>query len=220
MNLVICKYIGLVLFIVLLFILVSHYIDYNRINNDLNIQQSEHPIPEVINLMLEKKQPTMFRYELELWDGFDLLIGENYENIISVLKDNKILETNCQKLYLKPYELSLTKRWDIKCHKTSKSWNELNNNPIIENSYMHLIACFSGMGTICFISPKHKNEINNNKDFKNELTLNSDKYEHITIPLRPCNMIYIPFGWYYYIYSGVENEYCTLLDMKCITYFN
>lgn len=203
-----------------IFIIISHYIDYNRINNKLNIQQSEHPLPDIIDIMIEKRQPTLFRYELELWDGFDLLIGQSYDDIIDVLKDNKVLEYNCQKIYLKPYELPFTKKWDIKCHKTSKSWTDLGQKPIIENIYIHLLACFSGMATICLISPKHKKDIKKYKNFKDELVLNPDKYEHITIPIRPCNMFYIPFGWYYYIYSGIENEYCVLLDMKCITYFN
>ena len=214
------KYIILLILIIIIFILVSHYIDYQRINTSINIQQSEHPLPDIIDLMLDKRQPSLFRYELELWDGFDLLIGQSYENIISVIKDNKILEYNCQKIYLKPFELPLTRKWDIKCHKTSKGWNEIGQKPIMENSYRHLISCFSGMATICLISPKHNIDISNKQNFKNEIADNTEKYEHITIPLRPSHMIYIPYGWYYYIYSGVVNEYCVLLDMKCITYFN
>jgi hypothetical protein len=214
------KYLILIIIIIAIFIVVSHYIDYNRINNEINIQQSEHPLPDIIDAMIEKRHPSLFRYELELWDGFDLLIGQSYEDIIEVLKDNKVLEYNCQKIYLKPFELPLTKKWDIKCHKTSKSWNELGQEPITETAYMHLLACFSGMATICLISPKHKKDIKKHKNFKDELVANPDKYDHITIPIRPCNMIYVPFGWHYYIYSGVENEYCVLLDMKCITYFN
>lgn len=225
------KYIILIAVILILFILLSHYIDYTRINTEINIQQSEHPNNQVIDVMLSKKQPTIFRYELELWDGYDLLVGQQYEDIIDVLKNNKLLETNVQKIYLKPYELPLTKKWNIKCHKISKNWEDQDNMPICEDTFLHLVACFSGIATICLISPKHKNDINklnnpklskndNYKNFKKELENNSDKYEHITIPLRPCNMIYIPYGWFYYIYSGKEGEYCALFDAKCITYFN
>ena len=216
------KYLTLLFIIVLTFVIVSHYIDYKRINKTLNIQQSEQPLPDVIDLMLNKRQPTIFRYELELWDGFDLLIGQSYEDIISVIKDNKVLEYNCQKIYLKPFSLPLTKKWEIKCHKTSKTWNDLSLTPINENNYRHLVACFSGMATICLISPKHTDYISKNskKDFKKELEEKPDDYEYITIPLRPCHMIYIPYGWNYYIYSGLNEQYCVLLDMKCITYFN
>jgi hypothetical protein len=223
------KYIILLFIIIILFILISHYIDYTRINNDIHIQQSEHPSNDVISIMLSKKQPSIFRYELELWDGYDLLIGQQYDDIIHVLKNNKVLEHNVQQIYLKPYELPLTRKWNIKCHKITKNWNDIDTMPHYEDSYLHLIACFSGIATICLISPKHKQDINtithnpkstNHKNFKKELETNSDKYEHITIPLRPCNMIYIPYGWYYYIYSGKIDEYIAIFDAKCITYFN
>lgn len=223
------KYIFLLLIVLILFILISHYINYTKINTEIHIQQSEHPNNNVIDIMLSKKQPTIFRYELELWDGYDLLVGQSYEDIIDVLKNNKLLESNVQNIYLKPYELPLTKKWNIKCHKIYKTWNDQDNTPIYEDKYLHLIACFSGIATICLISPKHNNDINkinndkthiNYKNFKKELENNSDKYEHISIPLRPCNMIYIPYGWYYYIYSGKLNNYCVLFDAKCITYFN
>lgn len=251
------KYIILVLIIIILFILISHYINNTRINDELNIQQSEHPNNDVINIMLSKKSPTIFRYELELWDGIDLLIGQQYDDIIEILKNNKTIEYNIQKIYLKPYELPLTSKWDIKCHKTYDTWNELNNKPIKEDSYLHLISCISGMATICLISPKHTNYINkhsnnfkqilenyndndNNNDNNNELeneNINNnnekeekekekgkekgkekEKLDYITIPIRPSNMIYIPYGWYYYIYSGKQNEYCVLFDAKCNTY--
>ena len=48
---------------------------------------------------------------------------------------------------------------------------------------------FTGLLTICFISPKHKNVIetikNKNIDFREYLTLNGekDKVEYITIPI-------------------------------------
>jgi hypothetical protein len=217
------KYIILIIITLILFILFSHYLDYNRINNDLNIQQSEHPTLEVIDLMLKKRQPTLFRYELELWDGFDLLIGQSYEDIISVMKNNKVLEYNCQNIYLKPYALPLTKNWNIKCYKIHTLWNDLDNTPTRENKYMHIVACLSGMATICLISPKHHKQIeklkNTKIDIKDEI-IKENQWDYITIPIRPCNMIYIPFGWYYYLYNGVENNYCVLLDMKCNTYLD
>jgi hypothetical protein len=264
------KYIVLLLIILILFILVSHYINNTRINEELNIQQSEHPNNEVINIMLSKKSPTIFRYELELWDGIDLLIGQSYEDIIEILKNNKIIEYNIQKIYLKPYELPLTRKWDIKCHKIYDTWNKLDNKPTKEDSYLHLISCISGLATICLISPKHTNYINqhshtfknilenyNDNDYKNKKESNeesnkesneesnkesneesnkesnkesneesnkesnkesNEEFDYITIPIRPSNMIYIPYGWFYYLYSGKENEYCVIFDAKCKTY--
>ena len=41
-----------------------------------------------------------------------------------------------------------------------------------------------------------------------------DSVEYITIPIRPCHVISIPYSWYYFIYCGEENNYCSYLDIK------
>ena len=59
-----------------------------------------------------KKQPSVFIQEIQLWDGIDLLIGYDYENIKETLKNNKII-LNAIKIYLKPFSLFLTINWLI-----------------------------------------------------------------------------------------------------------
>lgn len=213
-------YVLIILSILLLFILLSHRINNRRIYGDLKIQQVEHPNENVLNIMLKNKKPTIFLYELELWDGFDILIGESYENIKEVLKNKKVFSK--LNYYLVPFTLPLTIKWDINLYKNTKNWEELQNNPYEETTYNHLIANFSGLMMICLINPSNENlkKINNSNNIKSILMDHnkSEQLDYIIIPIRPSNLIYIPYGWYYWIYSGQHNSYCCYIDFINYTY--
>ena len=66
-----------------------------------------------------------------------------------------------------------------------------------------------------------ENDSNNNSD--NDSNKNSKKkysdIDYITLPIRPSNLLYIPYKWYYYIYCGEENSYTCYLDMQNVTLF-
>ena len=215
------KYILGVLFILCLFIVISHNLQRKKINTELKIQQVEHPDDEVIDIMLKNKQPTIFLYELELWDGIDLLIGQEYETVKEVLSDKEAFAQLNH--YLQPFNLPFSKnKWDINLIKNSDSWENLSVKPIKENSYNHLVANFSGLMMVCLFNPSKENLkiINDNQNIKQLLESNSNSssaIDYIVIPIRPSNMLYIPFGWYYWIYSGsnksdARNNYCCYLD--------
>ena len=239
-------YIILICIVVVVIILISNYINYTKINNEsMNLQQSTHPNSEIITLMLNKKQPTIFLQEIALWEGIDLLIGYNYENIRDVFQGNKII-LKALKYYLKPYCLPLSYDWDINLKVETKDWDQLSNYPTQETSYNHLIGNFSGLMMICILHPNQEKLINKlkekNIDFKlylkeneivkkkelkeqlenkdvNDENKSNDKnnyldIDYITIPIRPANMIYIPYKWYYFIYCGESDSYTTYLDIK------
>lgn len=215
-----------------IFILVSHSINNKRINTELKIQQTEHPDINMITLLQSKKLPTIYLYELELWEGFDLLIGEEYETIKEVL-DNKEAFSKL-KYYLQSYNLPLTTKWDITYHKNNTEWEQLPQHPMKEMSYNHLIINFSGLMMICLFNPSKENlilldkksndnksntsNINNNINIKtiiqDEEQIKKTGLEYIIVPVRPSNMIYIPYGWYYWIYNGIQDKYCCYLDCK------
>jgi hypothetical protein len=240
-------YITLAVVILFLFLAFSHFMNYTKITNEpLSILQSEQPIPEVIENMLAKKQPIIFLYELELWDGVDLLIGYPQDEISEVLKDNKELIKTIKTVYLRPYALSFTKDWIIKLETRQTGWDELPITPIREQSYMHMIANLSGLMVVCLIHPNKINKsgatihelIKSGFDFKTALAnqeqlddpetaaqnpvntnANSNKFDYITMPVRPSNMIYIPYGWYYWVYCGQPESYCSYLDIVNQTWF-
>lgn len=228
-------YITLAICILFLFLAFSHFMNYTKITNEpLSILQSEQPVPEVIENMMAKKQPIIFLYELELWDGVDLIIGYPQDEITAVLKDNKELIKTIKTVYLRPYSVSFTKDWLIKLETRQTGWDELPAQPTREQSYTHLIANLSGLMVVCLIHPSKINKtgltipdlIKSGLDFKTALANqqtggddNTNQFDYITVPVRPSNMIYIPYGWYYWVYCGQSGSYCSYLDMYNQTWF-
>jgi hypothetical protein len=228
-------YITVAICILFLFLAFSHFMNYTKITNEpLSILQSEQPVPEVIENMMAKKQPIIFLYELELWDGVDLIIGYPQDEISAVLKDNKELIKTIKTVYLRPYSMSFTKDWLIKLETRQTGWDELPSQPTREHSYTHLIANLSGLMVVCLIHPTKINKtgstipelIKSGFDFKTALANqqtgtddNTNQFDYITVPVRPSNMIYIPYGWYYWVYCGQTGSYCSYLDIYNQTWF-
>lgn len=229
-------YFILAIIIIFMFLAFSHFMNYTKITFEpLSILQSEQPVPDVIESMMSKKQPIIFLYELELWDGVDLLIGYPYEEVSAVLKDNRDLIKTIKTIYLRPYSLSFTKDWQITLENKTDTWDMLPVIPIREKSYGHFIANLSGLMVVCIIHPTKINKsgqsvgelVKTGYDFKTALanqqsatdTEQPEQFDYITVPVRPSNMIYIPYGWYYWVYCGQTGSYCTYLDIYNITWF-
>ena len=238
-------YFVLAIIIIFLFLAFSHFMNYTKITNEpLSILQSEQPVPDVIESMMSKKQPIIFLYELELWDGLDLLIGYPYDDISAVLKDNRELIKTIKTTFLRPYSLSFTKDWLITLENKTDTWDSLPMVPTREKSYGHFIANLSGLMVVCIIHPTKINKsgtpisdlVKSEFDFKaalaNQQTVEqpantsslvvappTEQFDYITVPVRPSNMIYIPYGWYYWVYCGQTGSYCTYLDIYNITWF-
>ena len=174
-------------------------------------------------------------YEIELWDGFDLLIGYPYDAISTVFKDNKELVKILKNEYLTPFALPLTRDWQIGLNNLTVTWATLTEKPIRESHYNHLIANFSGLLMVCLIHPNCAKQI----DTYNSASISFPKHletlpttstpdntstalppiNYLTIPVRPGHVMYIPYGWYYYIYCGQENSGCVYMDLVNKTWF-
>jgi hypothetical protein len=236
-------YIYLIILAIILTFLLSHYLNYTKINatGGIDIQQTEQPAPAVIDKMLATKLPSIFMYEIELWDGFDLLIGYPYDVISTVFKDNKELVKILKSEYLAPFALPLTRDWQIGLNNLTATWATLTDKPIREKHYNHLIANFSGLLMVCLIHPnsgkqvetyKNSGEIPFTKHLEtqsSDITTNTpitdneitepQYINYLTIPVRPGHVMYIPYGWYYYIYCGQENTGCVYMDLVNKTWF-
>lgn len=171
-------------------------------------------------------------YEIELWDGFDLLIGYPYDAISAVFKDNKELVKILKSEYLAPFALPLTRDWQIGLNNLTVTWSTLSAKPTRETNYNHLIANFSGLLMVCLIHPNSAKQIEtyNNTDTPFPKHLESQPTDepnipnpmninYLTIPVRPGHVMYIPYGWYYYIYCGQENTGCVYMDLVNKTWF-
>jgi hypothetical protein len=225
-------YIYLISLAIIFTFLVSHYLNYTKINTTggIDIQQTEQPAPVVIDKMLATKLPSIFMYEIELWDGFGLLIGYPYDTISSVFKDNKDLIKILKTEYLAPFALPLTRDWQIGLNNLTVTWANLSVKPTRETNYNHLIANFSGLLMVCLIHPNSTKQIETYSDagtpFPKHLELQTDipstpntNINYLTIPVRPGHVMYIPYGWHYYIYCGQENSGCVYMDLVNKTWF-
>lgn len=226
-------YIILIVIAIILTFLTSHILSYKHINMDpgINIQQTEHPSPDVIYKMMSTRLPCIFMYEIELWDGYDLLIGYPYEAISTVLLDNKDLIKTLKKEYLTPFALPLSRDWSVNLIKQEQTWADLITKPIKEVHYNHLIGNFTGLMMVCLIHPKHEKLITDYLDTTNSsndkltsftkyLETDNPDLEYLTVPIRPGHVLYIPYGWYYYIYCGQEKSYTLYMDLVNNTWFN
>ena len=215
------SYILIGIFLISLFIVISHNMANKRINPELKIQQTEHPDLAMISLLLDNKLPTIFLYELELWDGIDLLIGEEYDTINEVVSNKDVIKT--LQYYLKPYSLPLSLNWKLSLEKSEKQWEDLDSQPLKQTNTNQYFVNFSGLMMVCLINPSKSNLeiLKNEKNIKSILTNeeNVNNLEYIIIPVRPSNMIYIPYGWYFWIYNGVADSYCCYLDCNNKTFF-
>lgn len=230
-------YIYLIILAIIFTFLLSHYLNYTKINasGGIDIQQTEQPAPAVIDKMLATKLPSIFMYEIELWDGFDLLIGYPYDAISTVFKDNKELVKILKSEYLAPFALPLTRDWQVGLNNLTASWATLTDKPIREKHYNHLIANFSGLLMVCLIHPNSAKQIDTyniastpfpkhletqTQNITTDTPTPNDNINYLTIPVRPAHVMYIPYGWYYYIYCGQENTGCVYMDLVNKTWFS
>lgn len=152
----------ILLVIIILAFILSHYRAFTRTNPDMRIQQTEHPDNDTIYTLISNRLPTLFLYDVELWDGFDLMIGYPYEDIKTVLKDNRELIRQLKKLYLAPFSAPLTRDWSVELKRNGQMWSDISTTQQAthETCYGgHYIAALSGLLCVCLINPSTTNKI-------------------------------------------------------------
>lgn len=209
-------YLLLIFIIIFIFIIISHKTENFRVNNELKIHQTEMADVNTIILLLKKKQPVIFIDEIGNWHGIDLLIGQEYEIIEEIIK-NKDVQNNLR-YYLEPFKLSFSSSWSINVVKNIENWESLPLKPYRQLNKNNYIGAISGLTMIFLINPSETNKkiINENENIKKlfENEEKSKELDYILIPLRLGNLIYIPYGWYFWIYNGLDEKYCCYLDLN------
>lgn len=211
-SLFITLFIIIIIFIVLLY---SQKLVYSRINNDMNILQTYEPSPETLFNLYNQNQPIIIQQELQYWDGFELLLGLDYETIKMLTTENTDEILTIIKGNLQFHNNIFSYNWTIDIKKITLDYN----SPIFvvkQNNLLQLFSTISGEARIILICPKEKEKlgkfINNvsDKDITEELNKDNTDLEYIEIVVREGNMIFIPYNWFYFIYSNEEET--ILLD--------
>jgi len=190
-------------------------------NNTMNIIQVSLPESDLLFELYDAKSPIIFQNEIEDWDGINSLLGRDYQEISTIINENKKDSLKIIKGYLQFHQPLLSMQWNINFQEIVYTFN----SPIFilqEINYLHLIGNITGEIRIILIPPNEHEKLGkfNNNVSENDITnlLNQDKptFEFIEIILRQGNMVYIPYLWHYFIYKAEfqdKNNQTTILNM-------
>jgi len=220
MSLAIIKYITTIFILLIILFSYCHISRLKTLNNELNILQAVDPDYNIAYDLLDKHQPLVLQREIFYWKEFNNLIGKS---LFEIKQDISINKTINYSEYIKNnidlYNLSLSYDWNIDIKNI-----QLDDKSAIffikQNNYMQLFGCVTGEMRVIITTP---DQVNLLSPFVNMVSsidatslLNKEPIDlnYIEIIVRQGNIIYIPWGWCYFIYNsrGHINEECVLVD--------
>lgn len=199
--------IGFLIVIIFSLLLYSQKRVYQRENNEMNILQIYDPDPENLFNLYNNNLPIIIQSELQNWDGFNELIGINYDMIKSVINENLEDILTIIKGNLQFHNNIFSYDWNIDIKKINFNYD----SPIFmiqQNNLLQLFSTITGEARIILMNPEHHSKLGNfknnvsNKDITQEINKPDTKLDFIEIILREGNMVYIPYGWHYFIYGN------------------
>lgn len=213
------KYITSLIILFLIFFLYCHITRLKTINNEMRILQIGDTEPNLLYDLLAQHQPIVYQREIYAWKYFNKLIGKpliEIQNTIATSTDinySEIIKQN-----LEPNNLPLSYDWNIDIRNIV-----LDEKAAIfffkQMNYMQLFGCVKGQMRIIISPPDQEshfgNFVNNVSSIDATPLLEKVPIEvkFVEIIIRTGNMIYVPYGWHYFIYknSTVENNEETII---------
>jgi len=200
------KYITSLFILLIILFFYIHISKIRKINNHLDILQVHDPDPELAYELLSHNQPIVFQKELAFWKSFNQFLGQSLSNIKTLIttKPENDYSTSI-KVNLEPYNLPLSYDWAIDIRNVVMT----DNTGIFfikQSNYLQLFGCVSGVFHIIITPPDQTKLL---EPFKNLVSgkdatslLNAEPLElnYIEIVVRQGNLVYIPYGWHYFIY--------------------
>lgn len=218
---------SLVLFCI--FFIYCHITKITTANNNLDIIQLADPDPEIFYDLLQKNQPIILQKELYCWKHINKLLNSSLTDIKIIINNTKDTTTTGN-ASSKEYTTSIKENLSIFNLPLSYDWNIDIQNIILDDKsgiffikQSHLLQCFAcitGEFRIIIVPNDQRKFL---EPFKNNVsTINAtailDKVpmemNFIEIIIRTGNLIYIPYGWHYFIYKPhIDKE---TVIMNCI----
>ena len=207
-------------FIIILIILFSycHISRFKTLNNELKILQTVDPDANMIYELLDNHQPLILQREIFYWKEFNNFIGKSLSDIKNTIHTNKKINySEYIKNNIDIYNLPLSYDWniDIKNVLLDETSAIFFNK---QNNYLQLFGCISGEMRIIIVPPDQckylEPFVNMVSNSDATLLLDKDPMElnYIEIIIRKGNMIYIPWGWCYFIYKLANTNECVIID--------
>lgn len=211
-------------YISLIIIIIAIYLGYNQVsklkitNNELKILQTFDPEPEMIKELLDNHQPIVIQKEIMFWKQFKLLLGKELEYIKNEIANNKEINySEAIKKNLEVYNIPLTYDWNIDIRNVA-----LDVQSAIffvkQDNYMQMFGCVAGEMRIIIAPPDQSKYLEPIMNLVSTVDataiLNKEPVEmnYVEIIVRQGNMIYVPWGWFYFIYNGNNQKECVIID--------
>jgi hypothetical protein len=216
------SYISALTILTLIYFIYYNLSNLKTINNELKILQIFDPEPDTIFELFKNHQPIVFQRELFFWKQFKTFLGKPLTDIQNKINTNT--DVNYSEFIrnnLESYNLPLSYDWNIDIRNIV-----LDDKSAIffikQNNYMQMFGCVTGEMRV-IIAPADQEHIISpivNLVSTIDATAILDKVpiemNYIEIIVRKGNMIYIPWGWFYFIYkcnnSNDTNQECVIVD--------
>ena len=214
------RYIILLITIFIIFFIYCHSSQLKKINNELKILQVTDPEPNLIFELFDNHQPIVFQQELYFWKEFNSLIGMSLVDINHIITTNKNINySEYIKNNIEIYNLPLSYDWNIDIRNIT-----LNESSAIffvkQNNYMQMFGCVTGEFRIIIATPDQSLLLEPLSNMVSTIDatsiLNKEPLEinYIEVIVRKGNMVYVPWGWFYFIYNGSHNNECVIVDCE------
>lgn len=213
------KYLVALVIVFIIFFLYVHISKITTVNNNLDILQVHDPDPELAYELLGHNQPIVFQRELEFWKDFNKLLNQPIENIkIQITSNPEMNYSTSIKMNLEPYNLPMSYDWLIDIRPIVL--DDTNGIFFIKQvNYLQMFGCISGQFRIIIAPPDQSGKLEpftnyvSSNDATKMLDAQPMDLNYIEIIVRVGNLVYIPWGWHYFIYRpSTHNSNSVILD--------
>lgn len=207
------NYLITIIIIIFAILIYSHNTNFRKTNSKLEILQFECPTPETAYELMQRKLPLIFRKEIYEWGMASEMLGNNITDIRKILKldtsPSESMAYNDMILNLSFYSLPFSKPWSVSIETIKNDENtKITLTP--EKEYLHLVGSITQEFRIILVSPDIDPKIvQDSEKVAKELLDPNGKIPSLEIIIREGNMLYIPYGWYYFIYHS--NDYTPIV---------
>lgn len=226
------KYILALLILFSVLFIYCHVAKLTEVNNHLDIIQVNDPDPEMIIELLDDHHPIIMQREIHFWKGINKLIGKSLININTILaspntNSNPDITTNPDitptmitesiKTNLEPFNLPLSFDWNIDIRNVILD-DSAGVFFISQNNFMQCIGCMTGEFRIILAPNDQRNKIEPLTNYVSSINaspiLDKDPMEmnFIEVIIREGNVVYIPWGYLYFIYKPSNCPECVIVD--------
>ena len=148
---------GYIIIFIFIFIFYCHIHHLYKINNNIEIQQSENPDEDTIHKLFIEKQPTIFKDIMFYWEPIDDIHTLSEIEIDDIIRNNKSF-SNIIQHYFSEFSLLFSYGWNFSI---SERYITLDNqNHFYQQGYhRHLICQITGEQTIYIASPNQEKNL-------------------------------------------------------------